>query len=325
MHRLSRRTLLAATAAAVAVPRLAWAQSYPSRPVRLVVPFAAGGASDTFARIVSQRLGERLGQPIVVDNRPGAGGKIAADHVAKAAPDGHTLLVADVGPNAIAAGFPSTLTYQPLRDFAPVSYSFNLPIILVINPALAATSVRELVAQAKANPGKLNYASAGPGGISHLAGEMLRVLTGAGIQHVPYKGGAPGLASLVAGETQLMFVSVPTAQPFIRSGRLKPLAMTGRNRSPVFPDLPTMVEAGIAGYEADSWGGILAPAATPAPVVDRLATEFTQLLREPELVARLKTSGFEPVSAGPAEFRRFLTAEVAKWTDVIQKSGARED
>ena len=321
----TRRTLLAASAALAAAPRLAWAQAYPSRPVRLVVPFAAGGASDSFARIVSPRLGERLGQPIVVDNRPGAGGKIAADHVAKAAPDGHTLLVADVGPNAIVAGFPTRLPYQPVRDFAPVSYSFNLPIILVVNPSVTAPNVRELVAFAKANPGKLNYASAGPGGISHLAGEMLRVLTGADIQHVPYKGGAPGLAALVAGETQLMFVSVPTAQPFIRSGRLRPLAMTGRNRSPVFPELPTMVEAGIAGYEADSWGGILAPAGTPGPVVDRVASEMTQLLREPEIVQRLKSGGFEPVAGGPVEFRRFLDAEVAKWTDVIQKSGARED
>jgi len=151
------------------------------------------------------------------------------------------------------------------------------------------------------------------------------VLTGADIQHVPYKGGAPGLAALLAGETQLMFVSVPTAQPFIRSGRLRPLAMTGRNRSPVFPELPTMVEAGIAGYEADSWGGILAPAGTPGPVVDRVASEMTQSLREPEIVQRLKSGGFEPVAGGPVEFRRFLDAEVAKWTDVIQKSGARED
>jgi tripartite-type tricarboxylate transporter receptor subunit TctC len=319
-----RRSLLIAGAAAVAAPRVL-AQSYPSRSVRLVVPFAPGGASDTFARIVAPRLGERLGQPIVVDNRPGAGGKIAADHVAKSAPDGYTLLVADVGPNAIAPGFPTRLPYDPQRDFAPVSYSFNLPIILVVNPAVPAKSVRELVALAKTQPGRLNYASAGPGGISHLAGEMLRVLTGIDIQHIPYKGGAPGIAAVVAGEAQLMFISVPTAQAFIKAGRLRALAMSGRNRSPVFPDVPTMVEAGIARYEADSWGGIMAPAATPPPVVERLASEFTQLLREPDVASKLRTGGFDPVGAGQAEFNRFIVAEIAKWTDVIQRSGARED
>ena len=318
-------TLELLTVALVAYAHPAQAQTYPSKAVKFIVPFATGGASDSLARVVGQKLSERLGQPVIVENRPGAGGVLAADFVAKAAPDGYTLLIGDIGANAIAASLFPKLPYDPLKDFAPINLAINLPIVLIVHPSVKATNLNEILAIARADPGKLNYASAGNGGISHLAGEMLRDMAGINITHVPYKGGAPGLADTIGGATQMMFVSVPTAQPHLRAGKVRAIAVTGSRRAQALPDIPTMAEAGLPGYSSDSWGGMLAPAKTPREIVERLDREISEVLRIPETRERLTQMGFEIVGAGPAEFQKFLQSEVAKWAKVVRSAGVKPE
>lgn len=326
LHRSISRALLglAAVTAVLAAP-IVIAQSYPSKPVRFVVPFAVGGASDVFARYLSQQLAPRLGQSIVAENKPGAGGTLAAAEVVRASADGYTLLIADVGANAIAGSLYPKLAYDPVRDFAPVHLSFSLPIVLIAHPSVPATNVRELLAYLRANPGKANYASAGSGGISHLAGEMLKQLANVDIVHVPYKGGAPGLAAVLSGEAQMMFVSVPTALAHVRSGKLRALAAAGPRRSSALPDVPTMIEAGVAGYSADSWGGLVAPAGTPRDVLGRLNREINELMKTVEIRDRLQSMGYEPLSGTPEEFAAFIRNETDKWAKIVRVSGAKAD
>ncbi len=331
LHTLSR-TLMAAQLAAVAVVSLspvgAWAQrpdGYPSKTIRLVVPFAPGGTADSFARILGQGLSERVGQSVIVDNKPGAGGMIAADFVAKAPGDGYTLLVADVGPNAVAAGLFPQLPYDPVKDFAPVVLGTSVPMVLIANPSLPARNLNELLALAKAKPGALNFGSAGAGGISHLAGEMMKIHAKLDMTHIPYKGGSQSLAGILSNETQLMFVTGSSGLPHIKSGKVKAISVASRQRLATLPDTPTMAEGGIDNFIADSWSGVMAPAATPRPVVDFLAHELRAVLLEPAVNKQLSDRGFEVPALGPDAFGRFVADEVRKWSDVIKAAGVKPD
>ena len=304
---------LAATSASVQ------AQAFPTRPIRLVVGFTPGGGVDINARLLAAKLSELLGQPVIVDNRPGAGTNIANEYVAKAAPDGYTLLM---GTPALAINMSlyKNLSYDTLRDFVAVSMFSQSPNILVVNSSSPARSMGELIALARAKPGVLNYSSAGAGTTQHLAGELLKLRTGTNIVHVPYKGSAPSLTALIAGEVDLSFANVPAILQHVKSGRLRPLASTGTRRSELMPDVPTMQEAGL-GVEATVWYGVFAPAATPRAVVSMLADAIVQAARSPDIKQRLVDQGAEPVGDAPAEFDRILRKEVAKWGEVIRISG----
>jgi tripartite-type tricarboxylate transporter receptor subunit TctC len=304
---------LAATSASVQ------AQAFPTRPVRLVVGFTPGGGVDINARLLASKLSELLGQPVIVDNRPGAGTNIANEFVAKAAPDGYTLLM---GSTAIAINMAlyKNLSYDTLRDFAAVSIFSQSPNILVVNSSSPAKSMSELIALARAKPGVLNYSSAGNGTTQHLAGELLKLRTGTNIVHVPYKGSAPSLSALIAGDVDLSFANVPAILQHVKSGRLRPLASTGTRRSELMPDVPTMQEAGL-GVEATVWYGVLAPAATPREIVNTLSDAIIKATRSPDIKQRLLDQGAEPVGNAPAEFDRILHKEVAKWGEVIRTSG----
>jgi tripartite-type tricarboxylate transporter receptor subunit TctC len=304
---------LAATSASVQ------AQAFPSRPMRLVVGFTPGGGVDINARLLAAKLSELLGQPVIVDNRPGAGTNIANEYVAKAAPDGYTLLM---GTPALAINMSlyKNLSYDTLRDFVAVSMFSQSPNILVVNSSSPAKSMSELIALARAKPGVLNYSSAGAGTTQHLAGELLKLRTGTNIVHVPYKGSAPSLTALIAGEVDLSFANVPAILQHVKSGRLRPLASTGTLRSELMPGVPTMLEAGL-GVEATVWYGVFAPAATPRAVVSMLADAIVQAARSPDIKQRLVDQGAEPVGDAPADFDRILRNDVAKWGEVIRTSG----
>jgi tripartite-type tricarboxylate transporter receptor subunit TctC len=304
---------------------LAWAQVYPSKPIRLVVPFPAGGTTDILARAVAQRLTDDWGQPVVVDNRPGAGGNIGTELVAKAAPDGYTLEMGTVGTHAINASIYSKLPYDPVRDFAPVILVAGVPNVLVVNPAVPATSVQELIAYAKANPGKLNFASPGNGTSGHLCGELFKAMAGVQMTHVPYKGSAPALQDLIGGQVQLMFDNLPSALPQIKAGKLRALAVTSTARAPALPDAPTVAEAGVPGYAAASWFGIFAPAGTPPTVIAKLNIAIGTWLASPDAKEKMLALGADPGSGSPEDFARHVVAESAKWAMVVRDSGAKVD
>lgn len=324
LQRLARVVLSCAVPLAVLLASAsAQAQNWPTQPVRLVVPFAAGGAFDTFARLVGQGLSERLGQAVVIDNRPGAGGTIAADHVAKSAPDGHTVLVGDVGTNAIAPWLYAQLPYDPVADFQPIHLSASAATILVTSPSFAPRDLAGVIAAARARPGQLNYASSGQGGISHLAVELLRARAALDIVHVPYKGGALALNDVMAGRVEMMIPSVSTALPHIRSGKLRAIAVTSAVRNPLLPEVPTMQEAGVPEYVVGAWMGLLAPRGTPAPVVDRLHRELSQVLARPEVRERLGAMGFDVVDKGPQAFGDHLQRELVMWRDTVRAAGLR--
>jgi len=302
----------------------AFAQNYPTRPIRIIVPFPPGAGTDIVARAIAYALHDGLKQSIVVDNRPGAGGTIAGEIVAHGNPDGYTLMLGNVSTLAIARALYSKLAYDPLRDFAPVTLITTSENVLVVHPSVQATTVKELIAYAKANPRKLNYGSSGSGTTSHLGGEMFESMAGVQMTHVPYKGSAPMLTDLLAGQLQLAFSSVPTALPHIKSGRLRPLAVTLRQRSPILPDLPTVQEAaGLKGFEISLWQGLVAPAATPRAIVNRLQQEIAASLRTPDLKSKLSAQALNPVGSSPEEFARYIREEVDKWARVVKTSGAR--
>jgi tripartite-type tricarboxylate transporter receptor subunit TctC len=300
------------------------AQTYPSRPIRIIVPQSAGGSTDLAARIVAQRLSDAVSQPVVVDNRPGAGSLHGTDLVAKAAPDGYTLLV-------VAASFtinPSirkNLPFDPVRDFAPVTQLVTLPHILVVHPSLPVKSVTELIALAKAKPGQLNYGSSGIATSTHMAAELFRHLTGTDMVNVPYKGGAPGMTALLGGEVQLYFAAISTAIPHVRSGKLRALAVTSAKRSVAAPEFPTIAEAGVRGYQHASWVGMLAPAKTPQPVIGKLNGEAVKVVNIPEVKALLLRDGLESVGDTPQEFAAVVKSEVAKWLNVVKAAGIKAD
>ena len=299
------------------------AQSYPNKSIRIIVPQSAGGSTDLVARPLAQRLGDALGQSVVVDNRPGAGSVIGTDLVAKAAPDGYTLL-------AVAASVtmsPSLykLPFDPLRDLAPISQLSSLPNILVVHPSLPVTSVKELVAFVRQRPGQLNFGSSGMATGTHLSMELLMYMTGVRMVHVPYKGGAPGVNALLAGETQVNFATISTALPHVKSGRLRALAVSTAQRATAAPEVPTIAEAGIKGYDYSSWIGLLAPARTPSAVVSRLNAESVKAIRTPEVRAILAVEGSEPVGNSPDEFSAIMQTEVARWMKVVKAAGIKGD
>ena len=329
---LIRRRHLLAAAAAAPLPTSLWAQAgaWPNKPVRIVVPFAPGGTTDILARALAPELGKAFGQTFVVENKPGAGGNLGADLVAKSAADGYTLLMGTVGTHAINAALYPKMPYDPVRDFAPVTLVAGVPNVLVMNPAKAAAlkinSVPELMAYARANPGRLNMASSGNGTSIHLSGELFKSMTGTFMVHFPYRGSGPALLDLIGGTMDLMFDNLPSALPQIKAGKLKALAVTSAQRSAAVPELPTVAEAGpVKGFDASSWFGLLAPAGTPADVVNRLQQETAKALVSPALNERLLSQGAIPGGNTPAEFVAYIAAETRKWAQVVKTSGAKVD
>ena len=296
--------------------------AFPARPIRFIVPNAAGGSTDLVARTVAHKAGEGLGQQVVIDNRPGSGGIIGTELVAKAQADGHTLLMGTIGNLAISPHLYRKLAYDPIKDFAPVTQLASAAYMLVIHPSVPAKSVKELVALARSRPSQLNYASAGSGTGSHLSAELFRSVAGIALVHVPYKGGTPAITDVIAGQVQIMLNGIPSSMPHLKSGRIRALAVTTARRSPAAPELPTMAEAGYPGAESTSWTGVLAPAGTPASVIARLNTDFVRALRTPEVSARLSADGAVPVGSSAAEFAAYLRSELVKWRKVVKASGA---
>ena len=315
--------LLGAFAIAVHGPT-ALAQRFPSKPLTLVVGFAAGGGVDINARLLGSWLAEQLGEPVIVENRPGAGSRIANEYVAKAAPDGHTLLVTTAAV-AIDMAFYEKLRVDTLRDFTPVSTISSTPMILVVNPSVPVKDVQELIARASAMPGTLNYSSSGSGTTGHLYGELFKLRTGIDIVHIPYKGTAPSLTALIAGDVDMSFATLPAVLQHIKAGRLRPLASTGEKRSELMPEVPTMKEGGVGGMVASVWYGVLAPAATPPDVVNLLANAVMDVAHSPDFRQRLLDLGAEPIATTPEAFGKLLQEEVAKWTEVVKAAGIRAD
>ncbi|HWH41018.1 MAG TPA: tripartite tricarboxylate transporter substrate binding protein [Usitatibacter sp.] len=317
------RTFLAL--ALLAFASLARADDYPSKPIRFVVPYPAGGPLDTVARLLGQKVSESMKQPIIVDNRPGAGGNIGADFVAKAAPDGYTILMGAVATHAINPTLYSHIPYDPMADFMPVTQVASTPNVLVVNPSLPAKNVREFIAYAKANPGKLNFGSGSTGSAGHLAGELFKTMAGVDMTHVPYKGAGPAMQDLVAGQIQLMFDNLASSLGQIRAGKVRALAVTTAKRTSLAPDLPTIAESGLPGFDINTWFGVFVPAKTPQPIVDRLHAEFTRALAMPDVRQKMVDLGAEPVGSTPAEFAALIRSEKDKYARVIKASGAKVD
>ena len=301
------------------------AQSYPSRPVRMMVPFPAGGGSDTMGRAVGQKLGERLGQPVVVENRPGAGGSIGAELAAKAAPDGYTLLLGSTSEIAQYPNLNSRIAYSPQRDFAPISLVGNVPLVLVVHPSLPVKTVKDVIALAKARPGEINFSSAGPGSTTHLAVELFTFLTGIRMTHVPYKGSPQAVTDLVAGNVQIVIPTMPAALSMVKGGRLRAIAVSTARRTPVLPDVPTMQEGGVTGYDNPLWTGLLAPRDTPGAILSRLHGEIVNILALPDVKEVLARQGAEPASSTPEQFAAYIKSELAKWAKVVKEACIRID
>jgi len=316
------KKLLSLTAALLlAFASAAFADDYPNKPVRMIVPFPPGGSNDVVGRLVAQQLSTALGQQVFVDNRGGAGGMIGTEAASKAAPDGYTILIISIA-HAVNPAL-HKLPYDPIKSFTPISILATGPNVLVVNPTLPVKSVKELVALAKEKPGELNYASAGIGSFQHLGGELFKLTAGVNIVHVPYKGGGPAMQDVIAGHVKIMFSSLIQTTPFIKSGKLRPLGTGGEKRSPVLPDVPTIAEAGVPGYAANNWWGIVAPAGTPAPIVDKLYKAVQTALKAPALQAEFAREGAASVEMTSAEFADYIKAEIAKWARVVKEGHIR--
>jgi tripartite-type tricarboxylate transporter receptor subunit TctC len=321
--KLIRRRFLYLAGAAMAAPRLAWSQAYPGRPVHMVVGFAAGGGADIMARLIGQALGERLGQQIIVDNRPGAGTNISAELVVRAPPDGYTLLLVN-SPAAINTTLYDNLSFDFVRDIAPVASIGRVPLVMVVNPSLPAKTIPEFIAYAKANPGKVNMGSGGNGAPDHMSGELFKALAGVSILHVPYRGVAPAITDLLGGQVQVIFGTMPAVIALIRSGQLRALGVTTATRSSELPDVPTIAEF-VPGYEASQWYGIGAPKGTPADIIERLNKETNTVLADPKVKARLAELGASVLSGAPADFGKLIVDETTKWAKVVKISGVKAD
>ena len=317
--------LKACALAALALSAPAHAQVYPAKALRMIVAYPPGGGTDIVGRMLAQKLGESLGQSVVVENRGGASGNIGTELAARAAPDGYTILMGNVAPNAINVSLFKDLAFDPVADFAPVSLVASTPNILVVHPSTPARTVKEVIALAKAKPGTLNFASAGVGSSSHLAGELFRILARADIVHVPYKGAGPAMVDVLSGQVQLYFAIMPAAMPHVKPGKLAPVAVASARRSQALPDLPTVAESGVPGYEASTWYGVLAPAHTPSAVVARLHGDIAKILGDAALHARLADQGFDPVGSSPEEFGAYIKSEILKWGKVIRDAGIRPE
>jgi tripartite-type tricarboxylate transporter receptor subunit TctC len=303
----------------------AMASAYPDKPIRLVIPFPAGGGADAMARPLAHRLTTQLGQPVVLDHRTGAGGTIAAENVASAAPDGYTLMFATLGTHAINASLYAKLRYDPIKDFAPVALTHVAPRVLVVHPSVPANSVKELIALAKASPGKLSFGSSGNGGVNHLSGELFKSMAGVDMIHVPYKGAAPAAVDLLGGRLTMVFDSIVVWSDHIKTGKVRALGVSSLGRSGALPAVPTIAEAGLPGFDVANWLGVLAPARTPAAVVQRLSAEIKVAMADPEMRQQLLGVGIDPTYGGPEAFAEVIRRDIAKWAAVVKTTGARID
>jgi tripartite-type tricarboxylate transporter receptor subunit TctC len=324
MKRSMLRCLAALPLLALSVATHAAAQSYPTKPITIVVPYPPGGPTDIVARLVGQKLGERVGQQVIIDNRPGAGGNVGAALVARAAPDGYTLLLGTTA-HAINPSVFASLNYNIVKDFSPVVLLTSLPLVVVTNASVPAKNIQELIALAKSKPDQLAYASSGNGQSTHLAAELFKTMAGVSMTHVPYKGSAPALADLAGGQVAVMFDTMLSAMPQVKGGRLRALAVTTATRSSAAANLPTVAESGVPGYEAVAWSGLLAPAQTPADIVTKLNTEINAILAQPDVRKRLLTDGADPVGGSAEQFSAHVVKEVQKWAAVAKTSGAKVD
>src|SRR5688500_12995953 len=318
-------SVLSVTLLLTFVSPAAHAQAYPSKPIRFVVPYPAGGPLDTIARLLGAKVAESVKQPVVVDNKPGAGGNIGADIVAKSPADGYTILMGAVATHAINPTLYKSIPYDPIKDFAPITQVATTPNVLVVNPSVPAASVRDFIAHAKANPGKLSFGSGSIGSAGHLAGELFKATAGVDMVHVPYKGAAPAMQDLIGGQINLMFDNLASALTQVKAGKIKALAVTTSKRSPFAPDLPTIAESGLPGFDISTWFGVFAPAGTPREALDRLHAEFAKALAAPDMREKMVNMGAEPVGNRPEEFAAFVRAEAEKYAQVIKASGARVD
>jgi tripartite-type tricarboxylate transporter receptor subunit TctC len=321
---MRRRQIALAALAIIAAAGPTLAQSYPTRPIRMVVPFAPGGATDIVARLIGEQLSRQLGQPVVVENRAGAGGTVGSDIVAKAPADGYVLVVSNIAAHGAGPAITRNMPYDADRDFTHIALIGTIANALVVNPNLPARMLEEFMAHARRNPG-LFYGSGGRGTSAHLSGELLRAMTGLDIVHVPYRGAAPAMADLIGGQIPAVFDAIGSIAPAVRAGQLRMLAVTSPQRSPAMPDVPTMAEAGVPGYEATSWFGFSGPAGLPPPVVERLSQGLRRAMEEPAVTQRLAALGFVRRDYSPAEYQSFVRAELAKWADVVRRAGIQPE
>ena len=324
MTRMKRRALLALSGLVLALG-LGSTWAYPTKPIRVVMGFPAGGPLDQHARLLTDRLQAQLGQPILIDYKAGAGGTVGAQEVMRAAPDGHTLMLANTGVMVINPALYTKLPYNTLRDFVPVARTAMQPLALLVNPKVPVSNLKEFVAYAKARPGQINYGSAGNGGSSHLVPEMFKSATGLFMVHIPYRGSAPAFTDLMAGQVQFMAESIPQAAQYHKQGKVRALAVTSRERNPALPDIPTVMETGIPNFEVVGFYGFLAPAGTPKDVVSKLSDAFKAVMNQPDIRSRMVAQGADPAFLGADDFAKFLTAELPRWAEVVQKSGAKLD
>ncbi len=308
---------------ALALSTAALAQDYPTKPITLVVPYAPGGTNDIIARAVGAKMSANMGTPVVVENRSGAGGNVGAQFVAKSAPDGYTLLTAPVSLLAINKWLYTGLGYDSDKDFAPITLAGTVPNVLLVHSSVPAKDMKELLAYAKANPNAVTFASMGTGTTGHLNGEMLKLLGNIDIRHIPYRGSAPALQDLLGGHVNIMFDNLPTAMPLAKSGQLRAFAVTSASRSDSLPDVPTVGEAGVKGFDATAWFGFVAPSATPKPILDRLNTEMIKALKDPEVAEKLKAQGVTLIANSREEFGKFIASETEKWKDVVERAGVK--
>jgi tripartite-type tricarboxylate transporter receptor subunit TctC len=325
----TRRALVAALAALVgattSASALAQAASYPNRPIRIVVPFPVGGIADTFSRTIAIKLTEVWGQPVVVENKTGAGGNIGAELVAKSAPDGYTLVMGNIGSHAVNVSLFKNIPFDPIKDFVPIAHVLDAEGLLVVNPSVTANSVREILEMARAQPGKLSYASGGLGTTSHLAGELFKSTAKVDIVHVPYKGNSPAITDLLGGQTQMSFATMPTVLPHVKAGKLRAIASIGLARTVALPDVPTVAESGLPGFEVSNWIGLFAPAGTPPDIVAKLNAEVQKIMRSPDVQKRLEAEGARFIPTTPGQFAAFQKDELVKWAKIIKDANIKAE